>query len=179
MLVTLLTKATTLKPDLPVFAPNFQARAANASGPVTGAAPAPGSISALPAPFVPPLPTNGDAYAHPPTYAISGPQSFTATSMSAPPNHPGSHPQATAGASSAHASYQASYGQPPPSDFVPEGHPPNYPRPGYGLMRTLPPEQEDMQWLVEDDDRYGVFTHMYQVDPKAANVGLNGGTELT
>lgn len=43
-------------------------------------------------------------------------------------------------------------------------------------MRTLPPEQEDLQWLVEDDDRYGVFSHMYQVDPRAAavNAGMNG-----
>ncbi len=42
-------------------------------------------------------------------------------------------------------------------------------------MRTLPPEQEDLQWLVDDDDRYGVFTHMYQVDSRAANEGMGGG----
>jgi hypothetical protein len=85
--------------------------------------------------------------------------------------------QATAGTPSYQQNFQANYMQNPTTDFVPEGHPPNYPRPGYGLMRTLPPEQEDLQWLVEDDDRYGVFTHMYQVDPQAANAGLNGGME--
>lgn len=56
-------------------------------------------------------------------------------------------------------------------------HPPTYPRPGQGLMKTLPPEQEDLQWLVEDEDRFGVFSHMYQVDAQAANGGLNGGDE--
>lgn len=53
-------------------------------------------------------------------------------------------------------------------------HPPTYPRPGHGLMRTLPPEQEDLQWLVEDDAKFGVFTHVYQVDANAANSGLKG-----
>ena len=42
-------------------------------------------------------------------------------------------------------------------------------------MKTLPPEQDDLQWLVEEDDRFGVFSHMYQVDAQAANAGLNGG----
>ena len=60
-------------------------------------------------------------------------------------------------------------------NYGPNVHPPNYPRPGHGLMRTLPPEQEDLQWLVDDDDRFGVFSHMYQVDPRAANAGMNGG----
>lgn len=57
---------------------------------------------------------------------------------------------------------------------VPDEHPPHYPRPGYGLMRELPPESEDLHWLVDDEDKYGVFTHMYQVDPQAADAGLNG-----
>ena len=56
-------------------------------------------------------------------------------------------------------------------------HPPTYPRPGHGLMSTLPPEQEDLQWLVEDHDKYGVFTHMYQVDSQAANGGMSGDAE--
>ena len=42
-------------------------------------------------------------------------------------------------------------------------------------MRTLPPEQEDLQWLVDEDDKYGVFSHVYQVDSQAANAGMNGG----
>lgn len=53
-------------------------------------------------------------------------------------------------------------------------HPPTYPRPGHGLMSTLPPEQEDLQWLVEDDTRFGVFSHVYRVDANAADSGLKG-----
>ena len=76
---------------------------------------------------------------------------------------------------SAPATAGASYmPQPRYDEPVPEDHPVNYPRPGYGLMRTLPPEQDDLQWLV-DEDKYGVFSHMYQVDSQAANAGMNGG----
>lgn len=56
-------------------------------------------------------------------------------------------------------------------------HPPTYPRPGFGLMRQLPPDREDLQWLVEDDDKYGVFTHMYQVDSQAANGAAQDGSD--
>ena len=140
MLVTLLTRATTLKPDLPVFAPDFEARAASSVN--TASAPA-----------------NG--HGHP-----SGPSQSSYASTAARPLQ-----QAAAGAQS----FQTNYTPSTVSEFVPEGHPPNYPRPGHGLMRTLPPEQEDLQWLVEDDDRYGVFNHYYQADQQTANAGLNSG----
>jgi hypothetical protein len=101
--------------------------------------------------------------------------------MSAPGIAPGMAPniaprpsfQASAGAQQAPA-YQNTFMQAQANDFVPEGHPPTYPRPGHGLMRTLPPEQEDLQWLVEDEDRYGAFAHFYQTNP-SGNGGLNGG----
>lgn len=80
----------------------------------------------------------------------------------------------TAVPTTAGASYTAPP-QPQQEEYVPEDHPANYPRPGYGLMRTLPPEQEDLQWLVDEDDKYGVFSHVYQVDSQAANAGMNGG----
>ena len=54
-------------------------------------------------------------------------------------------------------------------------HPSHYPRPGHGLMRTLPPEQEDLQWLVDDESSFGVFSHMYQVDPQSQQAGGGGG----
>lgn len=54
-----------------------------------------------------------------------------------------------------------------------EDHPSHYPKPGQGLQRTLPPEQEDLQWLV--DDNYEVFTHIYQTDAQAANTGMGVG----
>lgn len=59
------------------------------------------------------------------------------------------------------------------ADYGPDEHPPHYPRPGQGLMRTLPPEQEDLSYLVDDDDQYGVFSHVYRADPHAADSGFN------
>lgn len=46
----------------------------------------------------------------------------------------------------------------------------NYPKQGYGLGRTLPPERDDLSWLV--DDNYEVYSHVYQTDPQAANESL-------
>jgi len=59
----------------------------------------------------------------------------------------------------------------PPFDIDdPAAH---YPRPGYGLGRTLPPEQDDLSWLVDND--YNVYSHLYQTDPQAASQILLGG----
>ncbi|KAK5135232.1 hypothetical protein LTR08_005482 [Meristemomyces frigidus] len=159
MLVTLLTRATTLRPDLPLFAPDFQAEAGAASG---GAATPPQQATLQPSP-------NG--HAHPPSVepAVPAP-TFTA------PSAPQTQPAPTIVEESADV---------PDAGFVDnidedendgyDDHPPTYPRPGHGLMKTMPPEQDDLQWLVEEDDRFGVFTHMYQVDAQAANGGLSGG----
>ncbi|KAK4495836.1 hypothetical protein PRZ48_013104 [Zasmidium cellare] len=119
MLVTLMTKATTLHPDLPVFEPAFKNKISNSM-------------------------TNGHSHTDPPPQPI----------ITAPPLQP-------------------QHAHPPVADdanYGPEVHPPNYPRPGQGLMKSLPPEQEDLQWLVEDDDRFGVFTHLYQADATAGAV---------
>nr|POF18541.1 swm histone demethylase complex subunit phf1 [Quercus suber] len=61
------------------------------------------------------------------------------------------------------------------NDLGPAEHPANYPRPGYGLMRTLPPEQDDQQWLVDDEDRNEVFTHVYRADATVANMNDRSG----
>jgi len=61
-------------------------------------------------------------------------------------------------------------------EYGPDEHPAHYPRPGQGLMKTLPPEQDDSHYLVDDDNRYGDFSHIYQADPHAANAGLSVGT---
>lgn len=153
MLVTLLTKATTLKPDLPLFSPDFQARPSAATD-------TPNLTPATAAPM------NG--HGHP-----SLPHQDSSMSMANPglPMAPRPSFQATAGA----PAYQNNFINTTTNDLVPEGHPPHYPRPGHGLMRTLPPEQEDLQWLVEDDDRYGAFSHYYQANSTAANAGPNGG----
>ena len=157
MLVTLLTKATTLHPDLPVFAPDFHARIAS-DGATVG-------VEKTKQP-------SANGHAHPmaaqpePTFA---PQTFFGSNTTQA--IPGTTAEAalnTLGGTTFPGGATAA------ADYVPEEHPPNYPRPGYGLMKTLPPEQEDLQWLVDADDRYGVFTHMYQVDPHAASAGMNG-----
>jgi hypothetical protein len=157
MLVTLLTKATTLKPDLPVFAPDFQARAHSTASTTTN----------------PQHPLNGKVQMH----QTQQTENTTAPTAIGPPSRPAEPTyQASGGASSYPAGSQPNYpAQAAPSEVVPEGHPERYPLPGQGLMKNLPSEQEDLQWLVEDDDRYGVFTHMHLVDPQAANTGLNGG----
>ena len=160
MLVTLLTKATTLQPDLPLFSPSFQAEA--------GAAPTVATVLPSQAKHQPS--TNG--HAHPP------PAQLTASAPAFKvPIAPQVHPTPTTDGGSSEL--------PAPSfvDNIDEDendgyddHPPTYPRPGHGLMKTLPPEQEDLQWLVEEDDRFGVFSHLYQVDAQAANGRLNGET---
>ncbi|KAF2765263.1 hypothetical protein EJ03DRAFT_331144 [Teratosphaeria nubilosa] len=142
MLVTLLTKATTLHPDLPVFAPDFK--------PAT---------TSMPPPTPVPPPINGHGYpSAPPVAQTNG----ISTGNPVP-----SIPSATAAA-----------GVPltDPDEDNPSyaEHPPTYPRPGHGLMNRLPPEKDDLQWLVEDDSKYSTFSHLYQVDAGAAGSSLNG-----
>lgn len=160
MLVTLLTKATTLQPDLPLFAPDFQARASAATSIPSAIAGNAAGTSAMA------IPTNG--HGHP---LLPYQSSSMSASNAGLPMVPRPSFQATAGA----PAYQNNMMSAPANDFVPEGHPPHYPRPGHGLMQTLPREQEDLQWLVEDDDRYGAFSHYYQANPSAPSMGLNGG----
>lgn len=53
--------------------------------------------------------------------------------------------------------------------------PAHYPKPGNGLARTMRPESEDLQWLV--DDNFEVFSHNWKGD--GSGIGpdgtLNGG----
>ena len=153
MLVTLLTKATTLQTDLPVFSQDF----VKATQPIPFAA----------NPIKPNEPTTKTVPNKPPfVYTnVSGVVRESPTNQFAP-------------------AIALDYAAPAPpgslddNDDEPEGygadvHPPSYPRPGQGLMKTLPPEQEDLQWLVDDDDRYGVFTHLYQSDPAMTNPGMS------
>ncbi|KAF2085039.1 hypothetical protein K490DRAFT_68239 [Saccharata proteae CBS 121410] len=55
---------------------------------------------------------------------------------------------------------------PDPYDGYDSDPPAHYPKPGNGLARTLRPESDDLQWLV--DDNLEVFSHVYN------NEGLNG-----
>ncbi|KAI5356969.1 putative Zinc finger, PHD-type, Zinc finger, FYVE/PHD-type, Zinc finger, RING/FYVE/PHD-type [Septoria linicola] len=117
MLVTLLTKATTFRPDLPLFDSRFKELVANPQ-------------------------TNGNGGI---------------------PSHHSNGGAATV-ASGSLATTKPPAGQGPSPDdaaYTDDVHPENYPRPGKGLLSTLPPETEDLEWLVDDDDKYGVFTHLY------------------
>lgn len=150
MLVTLLTRATSLRPDLPLFAPDFRARVGSSS------------ISTMPSGSLPP-----EIHSHPQ-------QAHRLPGMAPGPTmYPGNH--STAHAAVGAPGHHMHYVHPAEQQYGPNVHPPNYPRPGHGLMRTLPPEQQDLHWLVEEEDRYGVFSHMYQVDPRAANAGMHNG----
>jgi hypothetical protein len=128
LLVTLLTKATNLHPDLPLFDPSFQPT---------------GATSAISQ-----TPTNGHA-------------------------DPSAQPVYTVPATvfrNAEDSDDDRYGS--------DEHPSHYPRPGQGLMSSLPPEKEDLRYLVDEENSRGVFTHVYQVDAKTGGAGDGGGTRV-
>lgn len=48
--------------------------------------------------------------------------------------------------------------------------PTHYPKAGQGLARTLRPESEDLQWLV--DDNFEVFSHGWKGD--GSSLGAEG-----
>ena len=129
LLVTLLTKATTIHPDLPLFDPSFQP---------TGAT----TAASNPA-------MNG--HAHPPAPPV--------------PSAP-----ATIFRNAEDDDDDDQYGS--------DEHPSHYPRPGQGLMSTLPPEKNDLHYLVDEENSRGVFTHVYQVDEKTKGAGVSGGAEV-
>jgi len=64
--------------------------------------------------------------------------------------------------------------QRPPDDelenIYDDDPPAHYPKPGHGLAATLPPEEGDLHWLVDDNQE--VYSHIYQTDPKVANEGV-------
>ncbi|EKG20099.1 Zinc finger FYVE/PHD-type protein [Macrophomina phaseolina MS6] len=101
------------------------------------------------------------------TSASSLPPSATALTNNNNNNHspmlaPG--PEEDSGVGDAEDPYGDGYDSDPPA---------HYPKPGHGLARTLRPESEDLQWLV--DDNLEVFSHVYTSDGQS---GLNGfGTD--
>ncbi|KAI6797712.1 hypothetical protein KC361_g3752 [Hortaea werneckii] len=157
LLITLLTKATTLHPDLPVFSPDFHARSA-------------GNSTDVNQPDIQP-PVKGEQQKEPNELHED---SNATTSEAAVATQPKAT-AADADAGKATASHSDDVVE-EDDDAYPD-HPPTYPRPGFGLMRQLPPDREDLQWLVEDDDKYGVFTHLYQVDSQAANGAAQDGSD--
>jgi hypothetical protein len=51
--------------------------------------------------------------------------------------------------------------------------PAHYPKPGNGLARTMRPESEDLEWMV--DDNFEVFSHGWKGD--GTGVGADGGLD--
>lgn len=49
----------------------------------------------------------------------------------------------------------------------------NYPKQGHGLARNLPPEQDDLEWMV--DDNCEVYEHIHLTDQGAATKALFDG----
>lgn len=128
LLVTLLTKATNLHPDLPLFDPSFQAT---------------GVTSTVQQP-----PTNGNADL-PAQRVYTAPATIFRNSEDSDDDRYGS-----------------------------DEHPSHYPRPGQGLMSSLPPEKEDLHYLVDEENSKGVFTHVYQVDATTGGASGGGGTRV-
>jgi hypothetical protein len=58
-----------------------------------------------------------------------------------------------------------------PYDGYETDPPAHYPKPGNGLARTLPPETEDLNWLL--DDNIDVFNQVNNY-PTTSNDGING-----
>lgn len=67
------------------------------------------------------------------------------------------------------------HAQRPPDDPVLDPDDPsiNYPRQGYGLGRTLPPEGDDLRWLVDADEE--VYAHLVLRDGEGARGALGLG----
>ena len=61
-----------------------------------------------------------------------------------------------------------------PYDGYDTDPPAHYPKPGNGLARTLRPETEDLEWLVDENE--DVFSH--QVRPLDVGMSLNGGADV-
>jgi hypothetical protein len=73
---------------------------------------------------------------------------------------------AVAGAEDGEADGEAD-AQADPYDGYETDPPAHYPKPGKGIARTLRPESEDLQWLV--DDNFEVFSHQTNYGPVATN----------
>ncbi|KAF2211052.1 hypothetical protein CERZMDRAFT_85623 [Cercospora zeae-maydis SCOH1-5] len=155
LLVTLLVKATTFRPDLPVFDPKFKELVASSQS--NGRLEAVAASTSLHGQES--IRANPQAGAAVPTATASAARDAAATESRIGATRPNSisHPRKT----------DSNGPTPDDATYTDDIHPENYPRPGQGLMSTLPPETEDLEWLVDDDDKNGVFTHLYHEPTRA------------
>nr|OQO16100.1 hypothetical protein B0A51_17066 [Rachicladosporium sp. CCFEE 5018] len=146
LLVTLLTKATSLRPDLPVFEPSFVAKAVST----------PTTIS-----------TDTNSHGHPAT--------APSTAIGPKPKPPVFQPSAPPPQQSSMIIHDMNDDD--DDGYGSDTHPSHYPRPGQGFMSTLPPESEDLHFLVDDESSRGVFTHLYQAGTGAENEATSAGAQ--
>jgi hypothetical protein len=159
-LIDLLLTASNLHSDLPIFPPNIQ------------------NLSTIPSQQTPapqPYPQQSTQYQAPPpfhpTTSTTSPQNGHTPGLddSAEPQGLGeSHqnlPRTTIDLAGNQYEEDDGYDTDPPA---------HYPKAGNGLARTLRPESEDLNWLV--DDNFEVFSHSWKGDGTglAADGSLDG-----
>jgi hypothetical protein len=176
---SLLLVATIRHPELPIFPPNIRDLMPNtaSNGTKQPAPQAPQQFTHSQPQFQPP-----SAFQNSPLNSLNGHGSNGQTPNS---NNFGSHSELD----SAEAQLiDESRTQDPPSRSITmdlAGHqyeeddgydtdpPAHYPKPGQGLARSLRPESEDLNWLV--DDNFEVFSHSWKGD--GTGMGADGTLE--
>jgi hypothetical protein len=111
--------------------------------------------------------TSHQQHHSPSSYNISSPPQFNTTKAGQQGQRPLAAPRAQPSTSNndldADQEYEDGYDSDPPAHF---------PKPGNGLARTMRPESEDLQWLV--DDNFEVFSHSWKGEGNDGNGGANG-----
>ncbi|OCK83878.1 hypothetical protein K432DRAFT_379093 [Lepidopterella palustris CBS 459.81] len=183
-LISLLLHSSIIHPSLPIFSPNARSIVLDPDTSRLPAALSNSQASQQPAQERDPmgLPANGSTESQltglPQTHS-TGSQSLSAGNDSSDMDPA----EAQLHAESSHALAPAEVAAPEPETDPYDGYdtdpPAHYPKAGNGLARTLRPESEDLQWLV--DDNFEVFSHNWKGDGEAvgsacAGQGLNGFT---
>ncbi|KAF1837333.1 hypothetical protein BDW02DRAFT_162097 [Decorospora gaudefroyi] len=185
-LVDLLLTATIRHPELPVFPPNLRSLIPN---PPTVKSQAQHQQHEQQTPSAPqryapqfqPQPQPQPTFHHPST--SNTPPSHTTPNFSShphseldptesqqhgdtcpPPPPPPPHPTTTT------TTIDLAGNQYDEDDGYDTDPPAHYPKPGHGLARTLPPESEDLNWLI--DNNFEVFSHGWKGD--GTGMGADG-----
>ncbi|KAF2191347.1 hypothetical protein K469DRAFT_622924 [Zopfia rhizophila CBS 207.26] len=190
-LISLLLHSTIRHPELPIFPPNVRDLVPDS---ITNTTAQPPTSNPPPQPPTPqnsrpqhvPSPTNGmgstggtprsqhiatDSSEMDPAEAqlLGEIRSSHQTHLTSPPqthSYTTSSPKPVAPAPSEQqiGQYDDGYDTDPPA---------HYPKAGHGLARTMRPESEDLQWLV--DDNFEVFSHEWKGDGTGVGADAGGG----
>ncbi|KAH6616751.1 hypothetical protein C7974DRAFT_51494 [Boeremia exigua] len=148
-LVSLLLHATIRHPELPVFPPNIADHLPN---PSTASQSQPPAITAA----IPPIVSTATPLVHTPNTTASSSEAQVLREMGMR-----AQPRVTLDMAGNRYEEDDGYDTDPPT---------HYPKAGQGLARTLRPESEDLQWLV--DDNFEVFSHGWKGD--GSGLGADG-----